>query len=131
MKPGLLRKLLVAGVSLHSIALGAAMLTVPQQILRLFGWQSAGPMFFPEQSGIFLVILGMAYAAGLWQRSFAWFLVISKAIAVVFLVAEYIRGAAPTMALHAAALDGLMCVVVGSALAWEVISQRRRCDTPG
>lgn len=131
MKPRLLRRLLVAGVSLHSIALGAAMLTMPERILRLFGWEPAGPMFFPEQSGIFLVILGMAYAAGLWQRSFAWFLVVSKAVAVAFLVAEYVRGAAPTMALYAAAFDGLMGAVVGAALAWEVFSRRRRRDLPG
>ena len=124
MTAGGVRKLLVGGVAAHSCALGMLLLASPAWMLELAGWQYGGPAFFPRQSGVFLLIVGGAYLVGLWQRPFAEFLVATKAVAVLFLLTEYVFGEAPTAALVAALLDGAMGLSVALALAWE--RQRRR-----
>ena len=121
---GLVRRLVISLVALHSIALGWAMLLYPRWTLALCGWEYAGGTFFPAQSGLFLLLLGGAYAAAIQRRSFAWFLVVSKAVAVVFLIAENFRGTAPDRVLVAAVLDGLMGTSVAIACIWEARSRR-------
>ena len=122
-------KTLVVGiVAAHSMILGAAMLYWPRQTMNLFGWGYDGPTFFPSQSGVFLLLLGMAYAIGAKRREFARFLVASKAVAVAFLVSQYIQGNAPDVAILAAIADGLMGAAVAGVLVWETISQD---DRPG
>jgi len=116
-------------VAAHSIVLGLAMLFRPAETMRLCGWDYEGPTFFPSQSGVFLLLLGMAYAIGARQRAFAKFLVASKAVAVAFLVSRYLDGVAPDAALLAAAGDGLMGAAVGGILIWEAASQRAQADT--
>jgi hypothetical protein len=115
-----LDRLLIAAVGLHSLVLGTALLVHPAWILGMAGWQYDGPLFFPAQSGIFLLILGGAYLAGIRHRPFAWLLVASKAAAVTFLLVEYALGNGPVLLLPAAVFDGLM----GLAVAVAVI----RCD---
>jgi len=100
----------------YDLVLGSALLLLPLETMRLFGWDYRGPVFFVEQSGLFLMILGAAYAAGILNRAFAWFLVGSKAAAVVFLTGEYLTGKAPTTVLLAAAVDGLMGLSVTVAV---------------
>lgn len=116
-------------VAAHSIVLGLAMLFRPVETMRLSGWEYEGPTFFPSQSGVFLLLLGMAYAIGARQRAFAKFLVASKTVAVAFLVSRYLTGAAPDAALLAAAIDGVMGAAVGGVLIWETASQETGADT--
>ncbi len=115
-----LQKLIIAAVALHSLILGTAVLARPAWTLQLAGWQYEGPSFFPAQSGLFLLILGGAYPAAIWRPAFAWFLVASKAAAVVFLLAEYAFGGGPAMLLPAALFDGLMGLAVPASLTWNV-----------
>ncbi|MBI5155392.1 hypothetical protein HZA57_09160, partial [Candidatus Poribacteria bacterium] len=61
MKVEHLLRLTVALVAAHSIVLGTAMLLFPRWVLALSGWRYDGPVFFPSQSGIFLLILAGAY----------------------------------------------------------------------
>ena len=120
-------KTLVVGiVAAHSMALGAAMLFWPERTMSLFGWDYQGQTFFPSQSGVFLLLLGVAYAIGARQRAFARFLVGSKAVAVVFLIGQYLQGAAPNTVLLAAIGDGVMGIAVATALIWEDRSHRAR-----
>ena len=114
-----IRRLFVALVALHSLVLGAAMLLSPAWTLARSGWVYDGPMFFPAQSGIFLLIFAGAYVVGIWRRPFAWFLVATKAVAVVFLLVAQGLGQAPATAFLAAILDGLMGLAVAAALAAE------------
>ncbi len=106
----------ISAVALHSFALGFAMLVRPAWTLALLGWDYEGPLFFPAQSGIFLLILGGAYLTAIWRRPFAWFLVASKAAAVAFLVSEWGLGGGPSMVLVAAFFDGLMGTGVAVAV---------------
>ncbi len=103
-------------VAAHSLVLGAALLARPRAVLALAGWPPEGPIFFPAQAGAFLVILGLGYLAGLRLRAFAWFLVLSKAVAVAFLAAALLARLAPPVVLPAAVLDGLMGLATAGAL---------------
>jgi hypothetical protein len=115
-------RVIILAVALHSFVLGMLMLLAPRWTLRLAGWPYDGPLFFPAQSGIFLLILGSAYFAAAWFRPFAWLLVGSKAAAVVFLVTCSFLDAAPPQILACAAADGLM----GAAVAWALLDLRVR-----
>jgi hypothetical protein len=75
---------------------------------------------------VFLLILGIAYAGGVWRRSFAWLTALSKGIAAIFLVGEYLAAEAPRQALLAAAIDGVLGLAVAAALACELWPRRRR-----
>ena len=98
------------------------MLFLPTRTLEAVGWEYEGDVFFPSQAGLFLLILGSAYVAGLWHDGFVWLLVASKVAAVLFLVLEYRLGHAPTVAFLAALLDGLMGLSVGAIMLWELRS---------
>ncbi|NOX56757.1 MAG: hypothetical protein GXP27_20405 [Planctomycetes bacterium] len=116
------RHTIVTLVALHSLLLGAAMLFFPTRTLHAVGWTYDGDVFFPAQAGLFLLILGSAYIAGLWHDGFVWLLVASKVAAVLFLVFEYLLGHAPTVVFFAALLDGLMGLSVGAIMLWELRS---------
>ena len=113
-----LTQIFIVLVAMHSIILGSAMLFWPLTTMQFFGWEYQGPLFYPAQTGIFLIILAVAYLEGLWYRPFGWFLVITKAVAVVFLLAEYyiVEVNPPRTILIAAFFDGLMGLAVGGAL---------------
>ncbi|HUT24826.1 MAG TPA: hypothetical protein VM492_10825 [Sumerlaeia bacterium] len=119
-------KMVIAAVALHSLMLGAAMLFWPAWTLDVVGWEHDASLFFPAQSGVFLLILGGAYMAGVWHRPFAWLLIASKATAVVFLVAEYVLAQRLPLLLLAALFDGLMGAAVALAIAWSIRSQSSR-----
>ena len=122
------RQIVVGAVAVHSLLLGSVMLVCPGRVLGLTGWTCEGSLFFPSQSGLFLLILGGGYAAGVWHRPFAWFIVGSKVAAVVFLVAEHLLGNAPALLLPVASVDGVM----GAAVAVVVWRERRWLnDAPG
>ncbi|MBI5209583.1 MAG: hypothetical protein HY927_06365 [Elusimicrobia bacterium] len=116
---GPLVRLLVLLIGLHSCALGLLMLFKPGLMTRLLGFPGGIPVFFPSQSGIFLLILGACYLRALSESSYLCVIVGSKAAAVLFLVAHAaFLGAPPTVWL-AAAGDGGMLAVLVAAWRWE------------
>lgn len=106
----------IAAVALHSSVLGLAMLFRTSWTLDLFGWEHHDSIFFPAQAGVFLLLLSGAYWAGIWMRPFAWFIVISKTVAVTFLITMWTLGIGQNMLLLAALFDGLMGVAVATLL---------------
>ena len=76
------------------------------------GWEITGSLFFPSQTGLFLMILGGAYLGAIWSRSFAWLIIASKVSAVLFLTGWYLTGIAPKVIIPIAALDALMGMTV-------------------
>ena len=120
--------LLVAG---HSVILGAAMLFQPSDTLDLFGWDYQDPMFFPSQSGVFLMLLGSIFLTAIRHRKFTWFIIASKSTAVVFLLSQQflLSPGAPAVLLLAAVSDGIMGTAVAAIFAWQ--SRRHECrDAP-
>jgi len=110
--------LVVAG---HSLALGLCLLSFPQWTLRAVGWEYAGEVFWPSQAGLFLIILGVAYATAVRWRPLVWLLIGSKACAIVFLSAHAFWLDAPRLAGYLGLADGAMGLT--TALLW--LSVRR------
>jgi len=119
------RRITVAIVALHSFALGAAMLFAPTWTLRTFGWPYDGPTFFPSQSGILLLLLGLSYVGGIYHLPFVVFLIVSKACAVAFLVTQYFTNEEQGLILESAAGDAIMGLTVAVALVLEYRVRRK------
>lgn len=111
--------LVVLAVAVHSITLGTAFLFFPLRVLGLVGWEYSGPLFWPSQAGLFLVILGAGYAAALRVPAFLWFVVGSKAAAFAFLLASALWVDAPRIVGLLGCGDGLMGFAVAFAF-WQV-----------
>ena len=100
--------LLVLAVASHSIAGGVLLLFFPLWTLKLVGWNFAGQVFWPSQAGLFLVLLGGVYASAIRLRVLVWFLIVSKACAIVFLLLSFVFLDAPRVVIAMAIVDGLM-----------------------
>jgi hypothetical protein len=109
--------LVVLGVAAHSVLLGACLLSFPTWTLKTVGWEYTGEVFWPSQAGLFLLILGSAYAAAVRWRPLVWLLIASKACAVVFLLAHAIWLDAPRLVWLLGAADGLMGLTTAVLLA--------------
>lgn len=109
-------RILITLIGLHSVVLGVLMLVQPGWVLGLMGFPAGIPIFFPSQSGIFLVILGISYLLALAEPAFIKIILISKAGAVGFLVAHAAFLGAPSIVWAAAAGDGVMLAVLSAAL---------------
>jgi len=92
------------------------MLFAPALMLRLMGFRAPEPAFFPSQSGIFLLILGVCYLMALRDSGFVRVILLSKAFAVAFLLAHALFLSAPPMVGAAAAGDASMLAALVLAL---------------
>ncbi len=107
---------LILIIGIHSCLLGTLMLFAPGFMNRVFGFSPGIPIFFPSQSGIFLLILGVLYLYALWDPSLVKTILISKAMAVPFLVVHVAFLGAPPSIWAAAAGDATMLVLLSVAL---------------
>jgi hypothetical protein len=121
----LVLNLLIVAVAAHSIVLGVLLLYFPVWTLSLVGWEYRGELFWPSQAGLFLVILGIAYAAAVRIRAFVWLAVGSKASAFVFLAVSPALLGAPRMVGLTGCGDGVMGLALAAVL-WRVCSAERR-----
>jgi len=108
----LLTRGLIALIGLHSLLVGLLMLFAPRFMLGAFGFPADVPVFFPSQSGIFLTILGVCYLLALTEPAFVKVILMSKAFAVLFLVAHVTLLSAPPIIWGAAFGDGGMLVAL-------------------
>ena len=122
----LMLNLVILAVAAHSVALGLSLLCFPMWALKLVGWDYSGEVFWPSQAGLFLIILGSAYAAALRWRPLTWLLIGSKACAIVFLTAHVLWLGAPRLAGLLGVGDGLMGLVTAALL----VSVERAERTP-
>ncbi len=118
-------KLLVLAVASHSLAAGILLLLVPLWTLKLVGWDYTGHAFWPSQAGLFLALLGVAYASAIRLQALIWFLILSKASAFVFLLSSVVWLDTPKVVVAMAFGDGLMGLSVALAL-WK---QTRAVDS--
>jgi len=104
--------LAVVAIAGHSLALGLSLLFFPRWVLQLVGWQYAGPVFWPSQAGLFLVILGVTYAWAVRLRPLLWLVIGSKVSAVVFLLLSVAWLEAPRLVALLGCGDGMMGLAV-------------------
>jgi hypothetical protein len=116
-----LTRTVVLLIGLHSCSLGLLMLFLPLWTLRLLGFGDPGPLFFPSQSGIFLLILGVCYLGALRRPDLVIVILVSKAMAVAFLTVHAAFLGAPSMVWAAAAGDATML----AAILWALRRARR------
>lgn len=116
---------LILLVGVHSCVLGLLMLAEPRFLLGILGFHDPGPLFFPSQSGVFLLILGLCYLYAVLEPSYVWTIVVSKAGAVIFLFVHAAFLEAPPIIWAAGAGDATMLAAVGFLL-W----RHRRLGTP-
>ncbi|MFA6955536.1 MAG: hypothetical protein WC538_06650 [Thermoanaerobaculia bacterium] len=110
-------RLLILLVGVHSCVLGVGMLVSPRLMLRLLGFPGAVPLFFPSQSGIFMLILGILYLGALVEPAYVWTIIVSKALAVVFLLVHVALLSAPPIIWAAGAGDAAMLIASSLMLA--------------
>ena len=107
--------LVVLAVAAHSIALGTAILFFPVRTLGVVGWGYSGQVFWPSQAGLFLLIMGTAYAAAIRLPALVWLVIGSKASAFAFLLISAMWMDAPRIVALLACGDGLMGLAVAIA----------------
>lgn len=103
-------------IGIHSCALGTLMLFAPHLMLRILGFTQPMPVFFPSQSGVFLLILGVCYLLALSEPALVKIVLISKAFAVLFLLVHSVAFSAPPSVWAAGAGDTAMLGVLSGAL---------------
>ncbi|MCL5037312.1 MAG: hypothetical protein M1269_09385 [Chloroflexi bacterium] len=107
-----LLRLLVILIAIHSFCIGFMLLFIPRQLLTAFGIPCPEMLFFPNQSGIFHVVLAMGYLLALPGKTVNLrclaFLIIAKTIAVTFLVISGIFVAKDIIIILIGIFDGLM-----------------------
>lgn len=107
-----LLQLLILLVGIHSCILGLAMLFATRLMIETLGFAGPLPLFFPSQSGIFMLILGLFYLRALAEPAFVWTILVSKALAVAFLLVHVLFLAAPPIIWAAGAGDAAMLIAV-------------------
>lgn len=114
---------MVLAVASHSVFVGLVLLCFPMWMLKVVGWEYTGEVFWPSQAGLFLIILGSAYAGAIRYRPLVWLLIGSKFSAIIFLMAHVLFLDAPKLVGLLGAGDGAMGLVV-ALLFW--YTQRTR-----
>ena len=107
---------LIVLIGAHSCILGLLMLFATEFMLRLIGFPLMGSLFFPSQVGIFLLLMGIFYFISLPEPTFIKTILISKAFAVVFLLAECASSPVSFWLWGALAGDALMLLLTCAAL---------------
>jgi Rieske Fe-S protein len=106
-----LERLVVIGVALHSVAVGLVLLFATAWGLRLGGFEVPSSLFFARQAGAFHVVVAAGYLIEYLHHRGVRFLVVTKTIAVVFLLEQTVRGA-PWCVPASAAGDAAMAILV-------------------
>jgi len=103
-------------VGMHSILLGLIIYFFTDMFYELFFDSKVENLFFVRQSGTFLFLAGLFYLYPLVNLrnlyNLVLLVIVSKVVAVIFLISNAAYTAAPLMIYLAAFFDGLMSVVL-------------------
>jgi hypothetical protein len=106
-------RILIALIGVHSLVLGIALLTATRLFLSTFGFDAAGSIFFPTQSGVFLLIMGVLYVSAVRVPQLVWTILLSKGFAVPFLLVHLlVLNGPPSLWLALAGDAGMLLAVV-------------------
>lgn len=107
-----LERLVVHLVALHSVAVGLGLIFLTRWGAAFGGWPDVTPLFFARQAGIFHFVVVAGYLLEYHRTGGVTFLLTTKSIAVVFLIAMTAVDGGPWLVPASAAADGLMGAVV-------------------
>ena len=101
---------LVVLIALHSIVVGLFLVLVPAWGARLGGFGAVSPLFFARQAGAFHFVAATAYLVEYFRYRGVLLLVITKSVAVVFLLLTSVLDDVPwVVPLSGVADDGGTC----------------------
>ena len=103
-----LERLVVHLIALHSVAVGLGLIFLTRWGAALGGWPEVTPLFFARQAGIFHFVVVAGYLLEYHRSGGVTFLLTTKSIAVVFLIAMTAVDGGPWLVPASAAADGLM-----------------------
>lgn len=104
---------LVLLVAAHSLGIGLVLLFATRWGVRLGGWPGATPLFFPRQAGAFHLVVAAGYLTEYLRYRGVSLLVLTKTVAVVFLLVASLVEPVPWVGPVSALGDGLMGLAVG------------------
>lgn len=118
-----LERWLVILVAVHSLGVGSLLLFAPRWALDFAGWSTAPEaLFFPRQVGVFHFVVAFGYLHEYVRYRGVTLLVVTKAMAFLFLVVMKLTGELAWAVLFSGVVDALM----GLAVALLHRSTRRR-----
>lgn len=122
--------LILSLVGMHSVLLGLIIYFFTEIFYKVFFAANIENFFFVRQSGIFLFLIGLFYLYPLFNLkslySLILLIIISKTVAVLFLISNAQLTTAPAMIYLAAFFDGLM----GSVLILVYVQLRKAYIQP-
>ena len=107
-----LERLLIILVALHSFAFGFVLLWAPPWGFKMGGWENVEPLFFARQGGVFHIVVACGYLMEHFRYRGILLLVTAKAIATVFLLANFALGEHAWVVPLSGVADGMMGLVV-------------------
>ena len=107
-----LERALVVLIAVHSLVVGLFLTFATDWGARLGGFPSPVPLFFPRQGGAFHFVVTVIYLVEYFHYRGVFLLVMTKSMAVLFLVLASLLMAVPWLVPLSALGDGLMAVAV-------------------
>jgi len=115
-------RIFIGLVALHSITLGTLNWLFAVNWIKVMRMSMPDVVFWPRQSGAFLISLGLSYGLGAVRLRYLGMstlvIVLSKSVAVVFLLPEFLFRGAPLAILMAGLGDLCMLIAVGALAYW-------------
>lgn len=103
-------------MAIHSFFFALGLIFLPTKFLPFFGFLGYSGRFFQMQSGVFHIVMSVAYLLGAYQMDRSPGLIIfsiyAKTIATVFLVCVFIFSETSWMILLSAFGDGMMALLL-------------------
>jgi hypothetical protein len=118
---------LVILIALHSIGVGLFLVLAPEWGARMGGFGAVEPLFFPRQAGVFHFVAATAYLLEYFRYRGVLVLVVTKCVAVIFLLTTSAVDSVPWVVPLSGVADGLM----GLAVALVRRARGRRLTGPG
>lgn len=107
-----LERALVVLIALHSLVVGLFLTLATDWGARFGGFPSPVPLFFPRQGGAFHFVVAAVYLVEYFHYRGVALLVLTKSMAVVFLLLATVLTDVPWLVPLSAAGDGLMALAV-------------------
>ena len=104
---------LIVLIAIHSFVVALFLMFATRWGAAFGGWGEVSPLFFARQAGVFHVVVGVGYLHEYFRYRGVTFLLVTKVLAVLFLVSMMVVAEpAPWAVPLSAVADGLMAIVV-------------------
>jgi hypothetical protein len=103
---------LVILIAVHSLVVGLFLVAVPEWGARFGGFGAVTPLFFARQAGAFHFVAATAYLVEYFRYQGVLLLVITKSVAVVFLLMTSVQDSVPWVVPLSGLADGVMGLAV-------------------